>query len=96
MLIRSIHSAVPATVLSVHDTHAELAAPAIYGAIAVTAKDVRLSLDLGELPFDTDIKRLRLPGVGAALTHTVVLNDARKIDAALLALVTTAAARANS
>ena len=96
LLIRSIRTAVPATLIAVHDTHADLAAPVVFGALAVTAKDVRLALDLGEHPFAADIKRLRLPGVAAALNHTIVLNDARRIDNALMTLVAAAAARANS
>lgn len=96
LLMRAIREAVPATTVSVHETHADLAAPRLYGAIAVTAKDVRLVLDLGEHPFEGDLKRLRLPGTQPALTHGLVLSDARRIDAALRELVAAAARRANS
>jgi hypothetical protein len=96
LLIRSIRTTVPATALSIHDTHADLLAPALYGAVVVTAKDVRLALDLGEHPFEGDIRRLRLPGMAGSLTHTIVLSDARKIDAGLMTLVAKAAGRANS
>lgn len=95
LLIRNIRATIPATTLRLCDTHADLAAPAPYGAVAVTAKDVRLSLDLGDHPFEGDIKRLRLPGTAPAMTHTIILNDARRIDAALQALIVKAAARAN-
>jgi hypothetical protein len=96
LLIRNIRTTVPATELRIHDTHADLLAPALYGALAVTAKDVRLALDLGEQPFEGDIRRLRLPGMATSLTHTIVLSDARKIDASLMTLVAKAAARTNS
>jgi hypothetical protein len=96
LLVRTLKTTVRATVLVVHETHADLAAPAVYGAIAVTAKDVRLALDLGDEPLEGEFKRLRLPGIPAALTHTIVLNDARRIDSALMALVAKAANRANS
>jgi hypothetical protein len=96
LLIRGIRARIPATRFNVHDTHADLGAPALYGALAVTAKDIRLALDLGDRPFEGDFKRLRLPGVAATLTHTIVLSDARRVDQVLLDLVAAAAARANS
>ena len=96
LLIRNIRSAVPATALAVHDTHIDLAAPAIYGALTVTQKDVRLALALGEYPYEGDLKKLRLPGVGPTLTHTVVITDARRIDANLMTLVAQSAKAINS
>lgn len=96
LLLRAIRTAVPATRICIHDTHADLAAPAVYGAIAVTAKDVRLALNLGEHPFEGDLKRLRLAGTAPTLTHTIVLTDARRINADLAALIAKAAARTNS
>lgn len=96
LLIRNLRTAVPATTFSVHETHIELAAPAVYGALAVTPKDVRLALALGDLPFEGDLKRLRLPGIGPALSHTVVISDARRVDAALMTLVLQAANAVNS
>ena len=96
MLIRTIQTNVAATALAVHENHIDLAAPALFGAIAVTAKDVRLALDLGDVPFEWELKRLKWPGMAPSLTHTIVLSDARKVDRALMLLVTAAAARANS
>ncbi len=95
LLLRQVRNAAPGTVVEVHETHAALGAPGIYGALALTAKDIRLSLDLGEHPYAGDIKRLRLPGVPATLTHTIVLNDARRVDYELMSLITNACKRAN-
>lgn len=96
LLIRFVQATVPATRLAIHDTHADLSAPALFGALAVTARDVRLGLDLGAHPFEGDLKRLRLPGTAPTLTHTIVLNDARRIDADLAGLIAKAASRTNS
>lgn len=96
LLIRTIRSAVPATVVTVRDGHADLAAPNLYGALAVTAKDVRLALCLGDLPADGEVRRLRLPGTDPTLTHALIINDARRVDPALAALVAKAAILANS
>lgn len=96
LLMARIRQAVPTTSIQLYDTHADLMAPKLYAAIAVTAKDIRLALDLGEHPFDGDFKRLRLPGMAANMTHTLILNDARKIDDPLLALIVEAVHRANA
>ena len=95
LLLRQACNAAPGTVVEVHETHAALGAPQIYGALALTAKDIRLSLDLGEHPYAGNIKRLRLPGVPANVTHTIVLNDARRVDYELMSLITNACKRAN-
>ena len=96
LLLRAVREAVPGATVHLQETHADLAAPLVFGALAVTAKDVRLALDLGDRPFEGDLKRLRLPGTAANLTHTIVISDARRVDADLKALVAAAAARANS
>lgn len=93
LLIRAIRHAAPQTTITVHETHLDLTTAQTYGALAVTAKDVRLALDLGDLPYAGDVKRLRLPGTPPNLTHGLVLDDARKIDTALSQLVRTAAQR---
>ena len=93
LLIRTIRQASPETAITVHETHLDLTAAVPYGALAVTAKDIRLVLDLGDQPYAGDIKRLRLPGTLPTLTHGIVLDDARKVDAALSALIRTAAQR---
>jgi hypothetical protein len=95
MLLRQIRNAAPATIVEVHDSHATLGAPAVYGALTLTAKDIRLSLDLGDQPQAGDVKRARLPGTPANLTHTIALNDARRVNYELMSLITVACKRAN-
>ena len=96
LLIRNIRATVPATAIVVHDTHIDLGARTVFAALAVTSKDIRLSLALGDHPFEGELKRLHLPGAGPALTHTVVISDARRVDANLMALVVRAAKTVNS
>ena len=95
LLLRQARNAAPGTRIEVHETHAVLGAPGIYGALALTAKDIRLALDLGEEASATGFKRLRLPGTPDNLTHTIVLNDARKVDYELMSLIARAAKRVN-
>ena len=95
LLLRQVRNAAPATVVEVHETYAALGAPAVYGALALTARDIRLSLDLGDHPYKGDCKRLRLAGTPENLTHTIVLNDARRVDYELMSLITKACKRVN-
>lgn len=96
LLLRTIRGTIPDVEIRLADTHADLSAPALFGAVSMTAKDVRLSLALGDHPFEGELKRLRLPGIDPHLTHTLVLSDARRIDGTLQRLIVTAVATANS
>ena len=95
LMLRQARNAAPGTRIEVHETHAALGSPGVYGALALTAKDIRLALDLGEHPYGSDFKRLRLPGTPDNLTHTIILNDARRVDYELMTLITRAAKRVN-
>ncbi len=95
LLLRQARNAAPGTRIEVHETHAALGSPGVYGALALTAKDIRLALDLGEHPYGNDLKRLRLPGTPENLTHTIILNDARRVNYELMTLITQAAKRVN-
>jgi len=56
---------------------------------------VRLGLDLGDRAFDARLQEAKLRGAGPAITHMLVLTDARQVDEALSALVASANARVN-
>ena len=96
LLLRTIRDTIPDVEIRLADTHADFSAPALFGALSLTAKDVRLSLALGDHPFEGELKRLRLPGIDPLLTHTLVLSDARRIDGTLRQLIVTAVAAANT
>jgi hypothetical protein len=59
------------------------------------AVEIRLGLNLGDRPFDAQVQKAKLRGPGPAITHMVVLTDARQVDARLLALIEVASRRAN-
>lgn len=71
------------------------AAPRDFATLAISAKDLRLMFDAGAPPLPQTLKKASL-GTGRAVPypHMAVLTDARQIDAALLALVESAAKRA--
>jgi len=69
-----------------------------FAALGITAKELRLHLSLGEHPFDEVVKKGQAGGglgKGEALSHMLVLTDARQVDARFMELVALAAARAS-
>jgi hypothetical protein len=72
-----------------------IAAPREFAAITLHATQVRLGLDLGDRPFDALVEKSRLKGPPAAITHMVILTDARQVNAAAMALLAAANARVN-
>jgi len=79
-------------------TFIAIADPAVFAALGIGPKELRLHLALGEHPFD-DMAKKAVPGAGLGradtLSHMIVLADARQIDARLLDLVAAAAVRVN-
>jgi len=91
-LLAEVRKAVPSLVASVHSDMLLLAAPDVFGAIDVRAKDVRIALALGTHPIEAPLERARLASAMPGITHMRVLTDVRTIDDALMELVRKAAA----
>lgn len=69
--------------------------PKVFATLGISAKELRLHLALGEHPFDDVVRKGQAGGglgKGEALTHMLVLTDARQIDQRLLELVALAKA----
>lgn len=100
LLIRETTKALPGARFERHDDCLVIAANRPFGALAVSARDLRLGLSLGSRPFDDVAQKakLSLPGLpGApAITHMVVLTDARQVNERLLDLLKTAAGEITS
>jgi len=96
LLEAQIRKAVPGAVFSPQARHVSVGAPREFAAITLHATEVRLGLDLGDRAFDARLQEARLRGAGRAITHMLVLTDARQVDEALSALVASANARVNS
>jgi hypothetical protein len=71
-------------------------APHEFAAVTLHPTEIRLGLDLGERPYDAQVEKAKLRGPGPAITHMVVLTDARQVDDRLLALIEAAHGRANT
>ena len=95
MLIREISTVLPGTIAVPAGELVSLAHPAELAALWIGPRELRLGLDLGDVPFEGPLARARLPGGGPRITHMVVVTDARQIAAPLLDLVRLADARSN-
>jgi hypothetical protein len=95
MLIRELRRALPELQVVAAGDLIGLDRPRRLGILHVAAKELRLALDLGEMPLTDTLLKARVPGAGPAFTHMIVLTDARQIGQELLALAHEADQRAN-
>jgi len=95
LLEAQVRQAIPGVTFSAQTRHISVGAPREFAAITLHAAEVRLGLDLGERAFDARLQKAKLRGPGPAITHMIVLTDARQVDDELLALIASAHARVN-
>lgn len=96
-ILAKVRQAVPSVLVSASENAVSLGAPAPFGRLGISPKELRLHLDLGEHPFDEVVKKGSAGaglGKGETMSHMLVLTDARQVDARFTELVTLAAARA--
>lgn len=95
LLIREIAKAVPASRVERHDDFLFFITAKPFGMLAISARDLKLGLALGNRPFDdlAQKAKLSLPNRPdtPAITHMIVLTDARQVNERLLDLLKTAA-----
>jgi hypothetical protein len=96
-VLAKIKSVNPGAAFSARESAIAIGGPSPFAVLGITAKELRLHLALGEHPFDEVVKKGQAGGglgKGEALSHMLVLTDARQIDARFIDLITLAAARA--
>ena len=98
LVITRVKSVRPSARFEPRETFVSISDPDPFAALGIGAKELRLHLALGEHPTDNPLTK-GVPGGGLgkgdALSHMVVLTDARQIDQRLLDLVRLAATRVN-
>lgn len=95
MLDARIRQAIPGVVVAPQGRYVSFGAPNELAAVTLHPTEIRLGLDLGDRPFDAVVQQAKLRGPGPAITHMVVLTDARQVNDDLLALVRAANHRVN-
>ncbi|RTL62073.1 MAG: hypothetical protein EKK41_26030 [Hyphomicrobiales bacterium] len=96
MLEGLIRQAVPQVALRAAGGLIVLSAPQDFAVVLPMPSEIRLGLALGARPHDANLTAARFKGAPAAITHMLVLKDARQINAELQALITAAQAEAGA
>jgi Domain of unknown function (DUF5655) len=97
-VIAKIKTVRPSARFLAHAGFVAIADPEAFAALGIGTKELRLHLELGDHPAGESLKT-GVPGGGLgksdALSHMIVLTDARQVDQQLLDLVQRAAANVN-
>ena len=96
LLEAEIRRALPGVTIEPKTSYISIGQPREFAAITLHPTELRLGLDLGDRVFDAQLQKAKLKGPAPAITHMVVLTDARQVNADLLALLATANARVNA
>ena len=96
LLEAEVRNVLPNLAIAPKAGYLSLGAPGEFGALTLHASELRLGLDLGERPFDPFVQKAKVKGAGTAITHMVVLTDARQVNDDLFAAIKAANARVNA
>lgn len=91
-----LRKTIPGVVIAARDRYIAIGAPREFAAVTLHPTEVRLGLNLGDRPFDALLQQAKLRGPGPAISHMVVLTDARQVGSELLGLARTACERVNA
>jgi uncharacterized protein DUF5655 len=95
LLESEIRRTLPGVTIEPRPGYISIGCPREFAAITLHASEIRLGLDLGDRAFDAQLQRAKLKGPGQAISHMLVLTDARQANADLLAQLIAANARVN-
>lgn len=95
-LLKAIETAHPGLAVSTRGALVALGLPDEFAVLAVSARDVKLGLAMGDAMPREGLDAARIPGAGPSITHMAALTDVRRVDAALLRYLAEAAARATA
>ena len=93
-VLGKLRSVSPTAPISVLESAVSIGAPSPFAVLGISGKELRLHLALGVHPFDDRIRRGQAGGgvgKGEALSHMLVLTDARQIDDQFMELLSLAA-----
>ena len=96
LLAAEMQKAIPGLPIAPRSGYLGIGAPAEFAALTLHATELRFGLGLGDHPFDAQLQPSKMRGPGPAITHMVVLTDARQINDELMSLLKAAQRRANA
>jgi len=95
LVLREIEKAVPNVTLMPRSGYVSLVRGTEFGVLTIAPRELRLALAFGDRPAPAPFVKARFakshPAMPSAMTHMIVLTDARQVDAALVAAVRKAA-----
>lgn len=98
-ILRSLSDALPGTVLQATGNYISCNRPETFAILVPGSRDIKLGVSLEAAPFEREIVTARFtnlsPAPPKAITHMVVLTDARQIDKALMDLLRSANTNVN-
>jgi hypothetical protein len=95
LLEAELRKAVPGVAVMPKAGYISFAAPEEFAAVTLHATEIKLGLALTDHPFDPPLQPAKVRGPAAAITHMIVLTDARMVNADLLNLIKSAHTRVN-
>lgn len=89
-ILAKIKSLRPGASFAARESAIAIGDPNVFAALGISARELRLHLALGDHPFDEVVKKGQPGGglgKGEALSHMLVLTDARQVDQRLMDLI---------
>ncbi len=88
----------PGAAFTPEGSHVSIARTREFAVLAISPRELRLGLDLGQRAFDKTLQAAKFTNptsrISPGITHMIILTDARQIDDGLRALFREAAQRA--
>jgi hypothetical protein len=98
-VLAEIAKTIPGTAFGAEAHHVSITHGAEFAVLAISARELRLGLALGERPIDAPLQGARFTNpvsrISTRITHMIILTDARQVNDGLRALVREAAQRAS-
>jgi hypothetical protein len=96
-VLAEIGKAVPGAIFTPEAAHVSIARTREFAVLAISPRELKLGLDLGQRPFDKTLQAAKfinsVAHISPGITHMIILTDARQIDDGLRALFREAASR---
>lgn len=94
-LVKVIQKEISGTLVTAKKTYVSFHKQKEYAALNIKTDELRLGMDLGEMPFNASVQKSKLTGPMPRISHMVVIKDKSDINTKLLHLLKKADQRVN-